>query len=125
VNALQRIHAALVTGGLVIDTQPVSPHPPVETTAGRVGGLDLRDWYKIIDAVDSRVAQTIDDGLWAHEGEKWFVVTDTFGSGKELADTAKDWQGTRVPDALRRRLTTTEGPAYVHQDVRLRLLRAI
>ena len=47
-NALRRIHAALITGGLLIDTQPVSSHPPVDTSAGQVGSLDLREWGKII-----------------------------------------------------------------------------
>lgn len=124
-NALRRVHAALVTGGLLIDTQPISPRPPVETSAGRVGSLDLREWGMIIDAVDERVAQTIRDGLWTNEGEEWFVVTDTFGSGAELVDTVKDWQGTLVPEALSRRVRAAAGQVYVHQEVRLRLLRAL
>ncbi len=124
-NALQRIHAALVTGGVVIDAQPVSPRPAVETSAGRAGTLDMRDWGKIIEAVDERVAETMDSGLWMNEGEHAYVVTDTFQSGDELIDTVKTWQGTRVPEALARRLRAGEGPAYVHQDVRLRVLRAL
>jgi hypothetical protein len=125
VNALRRIHAALVTGGVVIDAQPVSPRPAVETSAGRAGTLDMRGWAKIIEAVDERVAETIDSGLWMDEGEHAYVVTDTFQSGDELIDTVKNWQGTQVPEALARRLSRAKGPAYVHQDIRLRVLRAL
>jgi hypothetical protein len=125
VNALRRIHAALVTGGVLIDTQPISTRPAVETSSGRAGRLDMRDWGKIIQAVDGRVALTIDEGLWADEGEERYVVTDTFGSGDELVDTVTDWQGTRISDGLSRRVRTAAGKAYVHQEVRLRVLRAI
>ena len=124
-NALRRIHAALVTGGLVIDAQPISPRPAVETSAGHIGTLDMRDWARIIAAVDARVTATTESGLWVNEGEHSYVITDTFQSGTELVDTVKTWQGTRTPGALARRLTAAKGPAYVHQDVRLRVLRAL
>jgi hypothetical protein len=125
VNALRRIHAALAPGGLLIDTQPVSARPAVETSAGTVGTLDMRDWGGIIKAVDERLAQTVDDGLWADDGERRYVVTDTFDSGAELIDTVKNWQGTRVSETLSRLVTAARGPAYVHQDVRLHVLRAL
>jgi hypothetical protein len=85
----------------------------------------MRDWWKIIAAVDERVAVTIDEGVWADEAEQRYVVTDAFGSGDELVDTVKEWQGTHVPKDLERRVRATPGQAYVHQDVRLRVLRAI
>ena len=124
-NALRRIHAALVTGGVLIDAQPVSQRPTVDTSARRAGTLDMRDWGRIIHAVDERVTETIEGGLWMNEGEHSYVVTDTFQSGDELIDTVKTWHGTRVPEALAGRLRADEGPAYVHQDVRLRVLRAL
>jgi hypothetical protein len=125
VNALHRIHTALVTGGLVIDTQPVSARPAVETSAGRAGSLDMRDWCKLVGAVAARVDETIDHGLWADVDDRRYVVTDTFDSGPELVDTVTNWQGTHVSEALARRVRAAPGPAYVHQDVRLRVLRAL
>ena len=125
VDALRRIHAALATEGVLIDTQPVSRRPAVDTSAGPVGSLDMRDWGRIIDRVDERVAVTIDDGLWTDEGEHRYVVSDTFRDGAELVDTVKDWQGTRISETLRHRLRAGEGQAYVHQEVRLRILRAV
>jgi hypothetical protein len=125
VHALHNIRNALVPGGLLVDTQPISPQPPV--TAGNVelGTLDMSGWAEIIAATDQRVASTIDDGLWRHEHERTFVVSDTFENGAELLDTVKDWKGTRLTKELKRRLNATAGSVRVHQLVRLRLLRAI
>jgi hypothetical protein len=77
VNALRRIHAALVPDGLVVDTQPVSARPRVEAGGLQLGTLDMREWRVTIDAVDALVAETIDDGLFVLEAERSFMVTDT------------------------------------------------
>ena len=124
-NALERIHASLVAGGLVVDTQPISRRPAVETSGRRIGSLDMRDWWKIIEAVDERVAVTVRDGLWVDDGEHRYVVTDTFESGAELVDTVTDWQGTQVSESLSRQVRAATGNAYVHQEVRMRVLRAV
>jgi hypothetical protein len=125
VNALRRIHAVLVPGGLVIDTQPVSARPRAEAGARRLGTLDTREWGKTIDAVDRLVSDTIDDGLFALEAERRFIVTDTSDNGAELVKAVGGWQGTRVPRALARRIAAAPPPISVHQEVRLRLPRAI
>jgi hypothetical protein len=124
VDALSRIHAALVPGGLLIDTQPVSGRPPVTTGPNDLGTLDLRDWARLVDAVDERVQQSVHAGLWALEGEHHYTVTDSFGSGTELVEVVTGWQGARVPPELARRLAAV-APAQLHQDVRLRLMRAV
>ena len=51
VDALERIHAALDEGGVVVDTQPVSPSPPVVGEDGPLGALDMSEWAKTIAAV--------------------------------------------------------------------------
>ena len=124
-NALRRIHAALVPGGLVVDTQPVSPHPAVESATQRLGTLDMTDWLETIEAVDELTARTIDEGLYSVEIERSFIVVDTFDSGAELVDKVPNWRGTRMSDDLRRRATAAEPPLTVHQEVRLRLLRTL
>ena len=124
-NALRRIHAALVPHGIVVDTQPVSAWPPVTTPAGEQGALDMRGWTKLIAAVDERVAMVVGDGLFAAETKPSFVVADTFDSGPALVETVSNWQGTAVPPALAARLAGHRGTVQVHQEVRLRLLRAL
>ena len=124
-NALRRIHAALVPGGIVVDTQPVSPWPPVTTPAAELGALDMRGWREIVEAVDERIAIVVDDGLFAVETKPSFVVADKFESGPLLVETVRGWQGTTVPSPLAARLAAHQGLVQVHQDVRLRLLRAL
>jgi hypothetical protein len=124
VNALRRIHAALVPGGLVVDTQPVSARPMVEAGGHRLGTLDMREWRATIDAVDALVAETIDDGLFALEAASSFIVIDTFDDGPELVEAVSGWRGTQISRALAREVAAATPPIRVHQDVRLQLLRA-
>jgi hypothetical protein len=124
VNALRRIHAALVPGGLVVDTQPVSARPPVCRDGRRLGTLDMREWIGTVDAVDALVAQTIDEGLYEIERELQLVVTDTYDNGAELVEHVSGWKGTRISHALAARVAGAAPPVTLDQDVRLRLLRA-
>ena len=123
-NALRRIHAALVPGGLVVDTQPVSPWPAVTTPGGELGALDMRGWAEIIEAVDGQVELVIDEGVFTRAVRPSLVVADTFDSGPAVTETVRDWQGTVVPAALADRLARHNGPVQVHQTVRFRVLRA-
>jgi hypothetical protein len=125
VNALRRIHVALVPDGLVVDTQPVSARPTVEAGGRQLGTLDMREWRVTIDAVDALVAETIDAGLFAMEVERCFTVADTSDDGPGLVESVSGWQGTSVPKALARRIGAATPPIRVHQEVRLRLLRAL
>jgi hypothetical protein len=125
VNALRTIHAALAPGGLLVDTQPVSTRPPVVSDAGELGTLDMRDWGRTIDETADRIDATIGDGLFAVEDERSFVVTDSFADGAEMLATVQAWRGTRIPHPLDARVGSQGGPVHVHQDIRLRLLRAL
>jgi hypothetical protein len=125
VNALRRIHAALVPGGLVVDTQPVSARPSVEAGGVELGTLDMHEWRGTIDAVDQLVAETIDDGLFALQAESEFVVTDAFDDGPEMVASVSGWRGTPISDALARRVTSATPPISVHQQVRMHVLRAL
>jgi hypothetical protein len=124
VNALRRIHAALVPGGLVIDTQPVSDWPLVRSDDGELGRIDMEGWVELVGDIDERIAEVVDAGLFTIEEKPGFVVVDNFPSGPAVAETVKEWQRTAIPRELSRRLAQHEGPAEVHQRVRLRLLRA-
>lgn len=124
-NALRRIHAALVDGGIVIDTQPVSARPLVVSDGGELGALDMREWAATIGAVDRRVEQVIEDGLFALESERLLVVTDAYGDGPELLAEVGGWAGTRVDPAVAERVQGCSSPLRLHQDVRLRVMRAL
>jgi hypothetical protein len=124
VNALQRIHDALVPDGLVIDTQPVSAEPPIESQAGPLGALDMREWARTIATIDLRVEQTLRDGLFDLEHESRFVVTDEYDDGAELVAATREWAGTRLDDTFAEHVGSEPRRVRLHQEIRLRLLRA-
>ena len=109
---------------MLVDTQPVSPQPPVAAAGCLIGQLDMRDWLKTIEAVDALTAETVEAGLYSIEHEQRFTVTDSWDSGPECAETVAGWQGTRLPDGLAKRIAAASPPLTVDQEVRLRLLRA-
>jgi hypothetical protein len=124
VNALRKIHHALVPGGLVIDTQPVSAHPPIESASGKLGTLDMSEWARTIKTIDGLVQQAIDQCLFDLEHESRYVVTDDYDDGAEFVAVTRDWAGTNVSVALAARANREQGRVRLHQEVRLRLLRA-
>lgn len=123
-NALRRIHAALVPGGLLIDTQPVSAQPPIQAGTRHLGTLDMREWTRTIATVDAELRRAVDDGLFAIDAERRFVVTDGHESGAGLVAEVRTWAGTHIDDALAGRVAREHGPVQLHQEVRLRVLRA-
>jgi hypothetical protein len=125
VNALRNIHAALVPGGLLIDTQPISARPAVEAAAGPIGSLDMREWVELIGTIDAQLDTAIDARLWQQREERWFVVSDTFESGANVLDVVTNWVGTHIPKDLSQRLRTSDGLVRVHQDVRMRVFEAL
>ena len=122
-HALRNIHAALVPGAILVDTEPVSPHPPVTADGARLGALDMREWRQTIEAVDGRVAETVAAGLYALEYAQSFTAVDTFDDPAECMETLNEWRGTHVPAPLARRIRGARPPLTVAQEVRLRLLR--
>jgi hypothetical protein len=124
VNALSKIHEAVLPGTLVIDTQPVSTLPPVESDAGLLGALDMRGWTQTIHAIDRRVERAIRDGLFELVETTYFGVVDEYDDGQELVDVTREWLGTTVNGAFARRMARERGPVRLEQAVRLRVLRA-
>jgi hypothetical protein len=124
VNALRKIHEALIVGGLLIDTQPVSPQPPVESDSREIGTLDMSEWARTIDEIDRLVRQTIRDGLFALVDQHRLTVIDQFDTGRELVEEASEWAGTRINPLLAKRIAQERQPVRIHQEVRLRVFQA-
>jgi hypothetical protein len=122
VDALRTLHAALRPGGRLVDTQPLSPRPPVASVGNRLGSLDMREWTRTIRAVDEQVARALADGLFELEDERRFVVTDGFDDGPECVETVTGWGGTRLSAGLAAKIRKAAPPLTVAQEVRLRLL---
>ena len=124
-DALRTVHAALAPGGLLVDTQPVSSHPPVEAESRELGTLDMREWGHLIEAVDGRFQAAFREGLFAVDGERSLVVTDSFDDAAGMLTTVREWQGCRIPADLEQRIARARGAVHVHQDIRLRALRVM
>jgi hypothetical protein len=124
VNALRAIHGVLVPDGVVIDSQPISARPPVESAGVPLGTLDMRAWRATIDAVEAQVSHVLAAGLFTLEHERSLVVSETFDNGPELVDTVSGWDGTSISRRLARAVSRAAPPLAVHQEVRLRALRA-
>ena len=122
-HALRNIHTALTPAGVLVDTQPTSPHPRVTAAGGELGRLDMREWLGTIHAVDGLVAEAVEAGLYELQHEERFLVSDAFDNGRECLETASSWRQTRVPPSLASRLDATLATVIVEQEVRLRLFR--
>jgi hypothetical protein len=123
VDALERIHAALDDdGGVVVDTQPVSPRPPVLAKERMLGTLDLREWADMVASTDAEVMKTVDAGRFSVVADRHIVVSDFYDDLAELIDEAAGWAGTTVPRTLTRQVDATSGEVRLDQDVRIRVL---
>jgi hypothetical protein len=123
VNALRRIHAALVPAGLVIDTQPVGAHPPIQSESGVLGTLDMSEWADLIDEIDDRTDEVLAEGLFVIEDESRFIVADEYDNGQDCLSYVRDWMGTRVDRDVERRVAAEGGAIRLPQEIRLRVLR--
>ena len=122
VDALSRIHAALVPGGILVDTQPVALRLPVALDGEPIGELEDDEWLEIVAAVDAEIEEALAAGLFELQHEERYLVVHEFGSGAECLDVVAGWAGTTVPEHVAARLESADERVTVEQDTRLRLL---
>ena len=122
VDALTRIHAALVPGGALVDTQPVSLRLPVTLDGEPIGELEDDEWLETVAAVGAELDKTLAAGLFEQRHEERYGIVHEFGSGDECLEVVSSWAGTTVPDHIAARLAHSPARVTVEHDVRLRLL---
>jgi hypothetical protein len=122
VDALTRIHAALVPGGVLVDTQPVGPRLPVTLDGEPIGELEDEEWLEIVAAVDAEIKKVLAAGVFELRHEERYSVVHEFGSGRECLDVVAGWAGTNVPEDVGALLEGGNARTTVEQDTRLRLL---
>jgi hypothetical protein len=122
VDALRRIHTALVPGGVLVDTQPVGLRLPVRVEGEPAGELEEDEWLETVAAVDACVEKAIAAGLFDLRQEERYAVVHSFDSGSEALEEAGKWAGTRIPRAVVNRLEATSGSVEIELEIRLRLL---
>lgn len=121
VDALTRIHAVLVSGGVLVDTQPVSLRLPVTLGGEPIGELEDDEWLETVAEVDAEIQKALVAGLLELRHEERYGVVHEFGSGAECLDVVGSWAGTRIPADVAARLDRGSGRATVEHDVRLRV----
>lgn len=121
VDALTRLHAALVPSGLLVDTQPVSLRLPVTLDGEPIGELEDDLWLDMVAAVDAEIDRTVTAQLFEFLHEERYAIMHEFGSGAECLEVVDSWAGTVVPAEVAARLEHGSGRATVEHDVRLRL----
>ena len=123
VDALTRIHDALVPGGTLVDTQPVSLRLPVAVGGDPAGELEDEAWLEMVAAVDAELEKALAAGLFEPRHEERYTVVHEFGSGEECLNVVvASWAGTSVPDDVAIRLERASTRVTVEHEVRLRLL---
>jgi hypothetical protein len=121
VDALRTLEEALVPGGRLVDTQPLSPRPSIFSAHERLGSLNMREWARKIKAVDEQVDRALAIRLFDLEHEQRFIVTDAFDDGDESVEIVSEWGGTRVSRSLATRIRRATPPITVDEEIRLRL----
>jgi hypothetical protein len=124
VNVLHKLHLALVPGGLLVDTQPISRHATVNASHGQLGALDMSEWRLTINHVNRVIRRTIREGLFKLVHREYFTVTDEFDTGTEALHEAPNWVGVKLDRALARRLGREHGQVQMDQTVRLQVLKS-
>jgi len=121
VDALTRIHAALVPDAVLVDTVPVSLRLPVALDGELVGELEDDEWLETVAAVDGELEKAVAAGLFELRHEERYGVVHEFGSGHECLEVVGAWGGTSVPVDVAARLERAPGRTTVEHEVRLRL----
>jgi len=116
VNALRKIHRALVPGGLLVDAQPVGGRVPVDSTGTVLGTLDMREWRRTVNSVAELIDETVAGGLFSAETERGYDVLETFDDGKELVETVSEWAGTKISRALAARVEGATPPLAIRES---------
>jgi hypothetical protein len=127
VHALSQTHGTLTRDGVVVDTQPVAPRPPIESADRFLGWLDQRRFqrenvgpaYRVMDDFVRR-------GLFTLKQESEFDLLDEWDDPRELVGAVSGWRGTDelAPDVRERVLAATPS-LFVRHTIRLCVLRKL
>lgn len=124
-NALTRIHAGLVRGGVLLDLHPTAPDAHVEGGGASLGFLGDAEFLAMERAADAGLDEAVRAGLFTLEKELTLVVVDRFDSAEELLTYASGRRGSRVPETIPPRVRAASHPFEVHHTLVLRRLRAL
>lgn len=121
-NALRKIHEALVPGGILVDMHPVPPSARAEVDGRSLGEFDDAEFFEIVSATEDSLATS---GLFETEAEIQFEWLERYDSGDELLEDVESWEGCRIPRAVAARVSKAEPPVDIWERVVLRRFRSV
>ncbi len=124
-NALERVHRSLVSGGLLLDMHPVPPAARAVGPEGDLGAFAEDDFFDVVRATEQGLEELVRRGVFVWEAETRFQSRETFDTAVELLETVAGWQGFRTSAALERRIRRAGTPLDVTETVVLRRFRAV
>jgi hypothetical protein len=123
VNALRKIHQALVPEGILLDMHPVPPSTRAEVRGESLGEFDDAEFQDLVKTAEARIFET---GLFEHDTETEFDWLERYDDPAELLEDVKtSWEGCYIPRDLEARIRDAEPPVNIWERVVLRRFRAI
>jgi hypothetical protein len=123
VNALRKIHQALVPEGILLDMHPVPPSTRAEVRGESLGEFDDAEFQDLVKTAEARIFET---GLFEHDTETEFDWLERYDDPAELLEDVKTgWEGCYIPRDLEARIRAAEPPVDIWERVVLRRFRAI
>lgn len=121
-HALERIHAALVGGGALIDIHPIPPAEQAEARGQVLGRLDEDEFFEIVRDSERDLAGcelfTLEVGIERD-------VVERFDTHEEFFEIVGDRTGTRIPTRLASRVRAARPPIDLRERVAFRRYRAL
>ncbi len=124
-HALKRIHQALAPEGVLVDMHPIPPPRLVEAGGTPLGHADQAEFLNTVEVAEAALEETVAGGLFEHELETEFDWVEIYDSGEELLEAASEWEDSRLPPSLARRIRAAHGPLSLRDRLVVRRLRAV
>jgi hypothetical protein len=122
VHALRHVHTLLVPQGTLVDLHPVTEEH-VEADGNTIGVVEDPGFLSVdLPNAESRLQESMRDGLFALEGEVEFDFLQYFDEVQELSDATQERLAAQTP--LARRIRAANPPVVLREHCVLRRLRA-
>src|SRR2546430_7141784 len=92
--------AALVPGGVLVDTQPVGPRLPVTLDGEPIGELEDDEWLEIVAAVDVEIEKVLAAGGFELRPQEGHSLVHEVRSRRECLDGVAGWGRTKLPPGV-------------------------
>ena len=113
-HALERIHRALLPGGLLVDIHPVPPAEQAEARGRRLGRLDEDEFFAVVRDAERALALC---ALFELEEVIERDVVERFDTIAEFFEIVGDREGVRIPASVARRVRASRPPIDLRERV--------